>query len=115
MVRLRDFQESSAREIRQALRELDKQAGGELGGLVLDLRNNGGGLLEQAIAVTNIFLAKGTIVRTRGRGGKLMDEAFATPAGTRRNSASTSACRFFCLTSVRSRFVRTRRTPQLMS
>jgi carboxyl-terminal processing protease len=84
MVRLRDFQESSAREIRQALRDLDEQAGGELGGLVLDLRNNGGGLLEQAIAVTNIFLAKGSIVRTRGRGGQLMDEAFAAPAGTRR-------------------------------
>ena len=84
MVRLRDFQESSAREIRQALRELDKEAGGELVGLVLDLRNNGGGLLDQAIAVANIFLAKGSIVRTRGRGGKLQDEAFATPAGTRR-------------------------------
>lgn len=84
MVRLRDFQESSAREIRQALRALDDEAGGELGGLVLDLRNNGGGLLEQAIAVANIFLSKGTIVRTRGRGGKIMDEAFATPAGTRR-------------------------------
>jgi carboxyl-terminal processing protease len=84
MVRLRDFQESSTKEIRQALRNLDKEADGELRGLVLDLRNNGGGLLEQAIAVANIFLTKGVIVRTRGRGGRLMDEAFATPAGTRR-------------------------------
>jgi carboxyl-terminal processing protease len=98
-IRLRDFQESSAREIRQALRTLEKEAGGELSGVVLDLRNNGGGLLDQAIAVVDIFVSKGAIVRTRGRGGRLMDEAFATPAGTRRklplvvliNKASASA------------------------
>ncbi len=87
VLRLRDFQESSAREIRQGLRELEasaKQDGGlALRGAVLDLRDNGGGLLDQAIAVADIFLSKGVIVRTRARAGRIMDEARASPAGTR--------------------------------
>jgi carboxyl-terminal processing protease len=82
VLRLRDFQEASAREVRRGLREL---AGGEeeLRGVVLDLRDNGGGLLQQAIEVVNLFVERGAIVRTRGRHGELLDQAFATPGGTR--------------------------------
>jgi len=64
-VRLRDFSETSSRELREALRELD-----ELGmeRLLLDIRDNPGGPLDQAIRVSNEFLPKGDlIVYTRGR------------------------------------------------
>jgi carboxyl-terminal processing protease len=46
---------------------LDNQAGNELKGYVLDLRNNPGGLLDQSISVSDAFLEKGEIVSTRGR------------------------------------------------
>src|SRR5689334_5444546 len=102
VLRLRDFQESSARELRDGvkkLREQAKQEGGKLEGVVLDLRDNGGGLLDQAIAVVDIFVADGVILRTRGRQAQLLDEAHATPGGTERdlplvvliNKASASA------------------------
>ena len=64
-VRLKDFSETSSRELRAALRELD-----ELGmeGLLLDIRDNPGGPLDQAIRVSNEFLPRGDlIVYTRGR------------------------------------------------
>ena len=80
VIRLREFQESSAREIRESLDALAKEAG-SLRGVVLDLRDNGGGLLDQAIAVADIFLTQGVIVRTRGRKGRIMDEARALGGG----------------------------------
>ncbi|MCA9686904.1 MAG: PDZ domain-containing protein, partial [Myxococcales bacterium] len=60
VLRLRDFQEASSRELRDGIDELKaraKQEGQELQGLVLDLRDNGGGLLDQAIAIVDIFVA----------------------------------------------------------
>ena len=54
-----------------------KAAGEGLDGVILDLRDNGGGLLDQAIAIADIFISKGVIVRTRGRQGALLDEARA--------------------------------------
>jgi carboxyl-terminal processing protease len=101
-LRLRDFQESSARELREGLDELRAQAkreGSKLEGVVLDLRDNGGGLLDQAVAVVDIFVAEGVIMRTRGRQAQLLDEAHAQPGGTERdlplvvliNKASASA------------------------
>ena len=59
--------ENSAAEIRAALESLDKKAGGSINGLILDLRDNPGGLLNQAIAVSNLFLSKGVIVSSRSR------------------------------------------------
>ncbi|MCA9637348.1 MAG: S41 family peptidase, partial [Myxococcales bacterium] len=53
----------------------------ELKGVVLDLRDNGGGLLDQAIAVVDHFVPEGAIVRTRGRQGALLDEVHARPGG----------------------------------
>lgn len=78
--RLRDFSETSARELSDAIAGLRDQAGQTgLAGVVLDLRDNGGGLLDQAIAVVDLFVNEGAIVRTRGRGGAVLDEARALP------------------------------------
>jgi len=49
------------------MKNLKQQAGGKLLGVVLDLRNDPGGLLDQAVAVADAFLDKGEIVSTRGR------------------------------------------------
>jgi carboxyl-terminal processing protease len=49
------------------VKNLKQQANGKLAGLILDLRNNPGGLLDQAVAVSDAFLDKGEIVSTRGR------------------------------------------------
>ena len=53
-----------------AIQAAAAQAGGKLKGLVLDLRGNPGGLLEQAIQVSDLFLAEGTIVTTVGGADK---------------------------------------------
>lgn len=78
--RLRDFSETGARELADALGALRDQAGAAgLAGVVLDLRDNGGGLLDQAIGVVDLFVNEGPIVRTRGRRGELLDEVRAMP------------------------------------
>jgi len=85
VLRLRDFQAASARELRAGLAELRasaKREGQALDGVVLDLRDNGGGLLDQAIEIVDMFVARGVIVRTRGRQARLLDEAHAHLAGT---------------------------------
>lgn len=65
-IRLTSFMEKSGQEVRQAIDSL--QRGGALKGLVLDLRGNGGGLLESAVDILGNFLPKGTeVLRTRGR------------------------------------------------
>ena len=66
-VRLTTFNEQTSSEMKDKFDELRQQAGGKLTGLVLDLRNNPGGLLDQAVAVSDAFLEQGEIVSTRGR------------------------------------------------
>jgi len=66
-VRLSQFTEQADAGIKSAIRNLSKQAGGKLKGLVLDLRNNPGGLLDQAVAVSSDFIGRGEIVSTRAR------------------------------------------------
>ena len=56
------------------LDEMAEQSGGKLKGLVLDLRGNPGGLLDQAIQVSDQFLGSGTIVATVGLSDKLREE-----------------------------------------
>lgn len=64
-IRLNTFNEKSAGEVRNAL--VNMKATGRLKGLILDLRDNGGGLLESAVQIAGLFVPKGTeIVRTRG-------------------------------------------------
>jgi len=66
-IRLTMFNEQSDSALRRAVQDLRAKAGGTLRGIVLDLRNNPGGLLDQAIAVSNDFLNQGEIVSTRSR------------------------------------------------
>jgi carboxyl-terminal processing protease len=63
--RISNFQDKTTFELEKALKELEKGKG--LKGLVLDLRNNPGGLLDQAVKVADVFLKKGLIVYTDGR------------------------------------------------
>ncbi len=66
-VRITSFNEQTDSGLQTAIKSLRDKAGTKLVGIVLDLRNNPGGLLDQAIAVSNDFLDKGEIVSTRGR------------------------------------------------
>jgi carboxyl-terminal processing protease len=65
-IRITSFTEETGRGLDKAIRELKKQVPG-LKGYVIDLRNDPGGLLDQAVQVSDDFLTKGEIVSTRGR------------------------------------------------
>ncbi len=69
-VRIRSFQDRTDRELRQALDGARQEIGGPIRGLVIDLRNNPGGLLDQAVKVADRFLPRGVIVTTEARGKK---------------------------------------------
>ncbi len=66
-IRLTQFTPGCADEVREGIENAREQAGGGLGGVILDLRYNPGGLLDEAVAITDLFLDEGTIVSTRGR------------------------------------------------
>jgi carboxyl-terminal processing protease len=66
-IRITSFTEQTDVGLANAMKNLKQQAGSKLTGIVLDLRNNPGGLLDQAVAVSDAFLDKGEIVSTRGR------------------------------------------------
>jgi carboxyl-terminal processing protease len=66
-VRISQFQSKTADNLVDAVEELKKENDGPLTGLVLDLRNNPGGVLNGAVAVSDAFLTKGMIVYTEGR------------------------------------------------
>jgi carboxyl-terminal processing protease len=78
-VRIAQFSETTADELNKALQALRKSNGGPLKGLVLDLRNNPGGVLEAAVAVADDFLDSGVIVSARGRTPESKFEMSATP------------------------------------
>jgi len=66
-IRVTSFNQSTGKSVKSAYKDLKKEAKSDIVGLVLDLRNNPGGLLDQAISVSDLFLDKGEIVSTRGR------------------------------------------------
>ncbi len=66
-VRITQFQERTGAELKAALKRLKKENDGRLKGLVLDLRNNPGGLLDAAVEVADVFLDSGVIVSVKGR------------------------------------------------
>lgn len=79
-VRISSFNEQTQPGLDKAIASIKAQLGDKLIGYVLDLRNNPGGLLDQAVSVSDTFLEKGReIVSTRGRGGKEGDRYVAKP------------------------------------
>lgn len=66
-IRITTFNQNTTSGLEKAIKEIKKEAGDQLIGYILDLRNNPGGLLNQAITVSDAFLDKGEIVSTRGR------------------------------------------------
>jgi carboxyl-terminal processing protease len=70
-VKLSQFSANTTRDLQAAIAQQRAQAGGALKGLVLDLRGNPGGLLEQAISVSDLFLSEGVIVKTVGDGMRM--------------------------------------------
>src|SRR3546814_7489721 len=66
-VRITSFSEQTDEGLRNAVKRLREEMGDDLHGILLDLRNNPGGLLDQAVAVSDDFLDQGEIVSTRGR------------------------------------------------
>jgi carboxyl-terminal processing protease len=78
-IRITTFNAQTGPGLKKAFDDIKKQAGKKLIGYVLDLRNNPGGLLDQAIIVSDAFLDKGEIVSTRGR----------HPDDTRRDNATS--------------------------
>ncbi len=83
VVKIKQFTENVDRDVEAALGSLEKESGGKLSGLVLDLRNNPGGLLDQAVRIADMFIESGLIVRTEGRSGRILDEERAQKRGTR--------------------------------
>jgi carboxyl-terminal processing protease len=83
-IRLSQFQSSTARDLRKEITELEKE-NKPLKGLILDLRNNPGGLLDQAVKVSDEFLNEGLIVYTGGR-LKSQDMRFEAHMNTRPHS-----------------------------
>ena len=66
-IRISTFNEQAESGLQKAIADLDKQMDGKEKGFVLDLRNDPGGLLQQAIGVSDVFMEKGEVVSTRGR------------------------------------------------
>lgn len=83
-VRLTRFNDKTTQELTEALQEKARQA--PIKGIVLDLRNNPGGLFKQSVSVADLFLKKGAIVSMRGRG----DQVFETHSA--KDSASDVVC-----------------------
>lgn len=78
-IRITQFSQTTDADLRRQVAQLQKDIGKDLEGFVLDLRNNPGGLLDQAIAVSDDFLDKGEIVSTRARRPEDMQRYFAKP------------------------------------
>jgi len=79
-VRISHFQTRTAEDVTDALADLKGSNGNKLAGLVLDLRNNPGGILGSAVAVADNFLDKGLIVYTKGRGTESQMKFNAKPS-----------------------------------
>ena len=87
-VRLRTFQEHTAEDLQQTLEQLSRESGG-LSGLVLDMRDNPGGLLDQAVKVANAWISDGLVVYTKGRAEAQRQDFRAQPQGVEPNYPMT--------------------------
>ncbi|MGH6673459.1 MAG: S41 family peptidase [Xanthobacteraceae bacterium] len=79
-IRIKEFNELTTDELKSALENLSaKIPANQMKGYILDLRNNPGGLLDQAVGVVNDFMSRGEIVSTRGRDSDSDERFFAKP------------------------------------
>lgn len=78
-IRVTTFSQNTYDGVKEAFDKIKKDTNGKLVGYVLDLRNNPGGLLDQAIAISDAFLDKGEIVSTRGRNDEAIKRDNALP------------------------------------
>ena len=76
-IRLSSFQSNSTRNVRDAIYKLRKDTGKMMSALILDLRNNPGGVLGSAVGISDLFLESGKIVYTKGRTNSSDLEYFA--------------------------------------
>jgi len=82
-IRIRAFRSGTGEQVRRLLEEARLAAGPRgLAGLILDVRSNPGGEVEEALIVADLFVGQGLLTRTRGRGGKILREELAHEAGT---------------------------------
>jgi carboxyl-terminal processing protease len=81
-IRITQFQERTDGDLQKAMKRLQDENGSPVSGLVLDLRNNPGGLLNQAVRVTDRFVGSGLIVYTDGRLDNQKHKYFAHKANT---------------------------------
>jgi carboxyl-terminal processing protease len=81
-IRVRAFQERSVEELESALAEIHTEVGEPLEGLVIDLRDNPGGLLDQAVRIADLWLSDGLIVYTKGRRENERQDFLADDDGT---------------------------------
>ena len=79
-IRVASFQERTAEDLKKVLRDI-KAKNGVLEGIILDFRNNPGGLLSQAVAVADVFLKSGVIVTTKGRTRNMETKSVAKDDG----------------------------------
>jgi carboxyl-terminal processing protease len=99
IIRVSTFNERTGAMLQDAIRQVRRETGGRLNGVVLDLRNNPGGLLDQAIEVSSAFLDGGEVVSTRGRRAEQVqrynarrgDDLAGVPVVVLINGASASA------------------------
>lgn len=80
-VRLTQFQKDSAKGISKAIKKMEKKVKGGLKGIVLDLRSNPGGLLDEAVNVSSLFLRDGIVVSTESRDPKQKDIRYVKKTG----------------------------------
>ena len=98
-LRISQFSETTGADTNAAIRALEQRSGGRLRGLVLDLRNNPGGVLDAAVEVSDAFLDKGMIVSAEGRSEESRfrmeamegDLSLGTPIAVLVNEGSASA------------------------
>ena len=81
-IRVGVFQEETSEQVDKALRQYESDNDGKLNGVVLDLRSNPGGLLDQAVRITDLFLDSGIIVSTVGRDRARQEVEYATKRQT---------------------------------
>lgn len=82
-IEIHNFRPGTGDQVKRALAELRSSAGSHgLVGVILDLRGNPGGEVDEAVLVADLFVKAGVLTRTRGRGGVIMREELATAAGT---------------------------------